>query len=361
MMKNIGKQILDGKEVDLPPVILANYGNDPKKKTVTVYGHYDVQPALKSDGWDSDPFTMVEDKSGRMFGRGTTDDKGPVISWIWVIEIHQKLGIDLPVNLKMCFEGMEESGSEGLEQVLIDEADKFFKGTDCVCISDNYWLGTQNPCLTYGLRGINYFHVAIEGPGRDLHSGQFGGAVHEPMTDLVHIFSKLITPDGKILVKGLMDSVAPLTEDEHEIYNNLKFSMDDIYSAVGSKVTIHEKEKETLMARWRFPSLSLHGIEGAFYSPGAKTVIPAKVIGKFSIRTVPNQQPQEVKTIVINYIKEEFAKLKSKNKINVTCDHAGKWWVADVKNWNFVAAAKATEIVHGVKPDYTREVRKPFI
>lgn len=150
---------MEGSKIDLPPIILATYGNDPKKKTVLVYGHYDVQPALLEDGWATDPWVLTEDANGRMYGRGSTDDKGPVISWLWVIETHQKLGIEMPVNLKMCFEGMEESGSEGLDQIIFDEADKYFKTVDCCCISDNYWLGTTKPCLTYGLRGVQTFQL----------------------------------------------------------------------------------------------------------------------------------------------------------------------------------------------------------
>jgi Cys-Gly metallodipeptidase DUG1 len=354
-MKDVGKQTLEGQTINLPPVVLASYGSDPKKKTVLVYGHYDVQPALESDGWATDPFKLVENEKGQMFGRGSTDDKGPVISWLWVIETHQKLGLDMPVNLKMVFEGMEESGSEGLDALIYEEADKFLKDVDCVCISDNYWLGTEKPCLTYGLRGVSYFHLSISGPARDLHSGLFGGVVHEPMTDLIHVLSKLVTPEGKILIPGINDSVAAVTEQENEIYKNLHFSMDDIHNAVGSKVAIHEKERETLMSRWRFPSLSMHGIEGAFCSPGAKTVIPAKVIGKFSIRTVPNQQPEEIAKLTYKFVEQEFAKLKSKNTMTILNDHAGKWWVADVNNWNFRAASNATEKVHGIKPDLTRE------
>ncbi|KAJ2995038.1 hypothetical protein HDV02_001115 [Globomyces sp. JEL0801] len=349
-MRNVGKQTLEGQVIDLPPVVLAHYGSDPKKKTVLVYGHYDVQPALLSDGWNTDPFTLVEDDQGRMFGRGSTDDKGPVISWLWVIEIHQKLGIDLPVNLKMCFEG------EGLDDLIRAEADKYFKDVDCVCISDNYWLGTTKPCLTYGLRGVSYFHLAINGPGKDLHSGLFGGVVHEPMTDLIHVLQKLSTPDGKILVPGLMNSVAPVTDPELKIYDTMDFNMKDVYDAIEATVTIHDNEKDTLMARWRYPSLSLHGIEGAFYASGAKTVIPAKVIGKFSIRTVPNQDPKEITQLVYDYVKSEFAKLGSKNTMSITCDHEGKWWVADVTNWNFTAATNAIEKVFKVKPDLTREV-----
>ena len=136
-LRHPGKQHIEGKEIDLPPVILARYGNDVSKKTVLVYGHYDVQPAAKEEGWSTDPWVLTEDDQGRLFGRGSTDDKGPVISWLWVIEVYQKLGLDLPVNLVMCFEGMEESGSEGLDEIIFQEADKYFKGVDCVCISDN--------------------------------------------------------------------------------------------------------------------------------------------------------------------------------------------------------------------------------
>ena len=175
------------------------------------------------------------------------------------------------------------------------------------------------------------------------------------MTDLIHLMQKLSTPNGKILVPGVNDSVAPVTEAEEKIYKELGFSMSDVTNAVGGKVNIHETEREALMARWRFPSLSLHGIEGAFYSPGAKTVIPAKVIGKFSIRTVPNQQPSEITKLVTEFMHAEFKKLFSKNNMKISCGHAGKWWVADFDNWNFRAASIATEKVYGIKPDLTRE------
>jgi Cys-Gly metallodipeptidase DUG1 len=149
---DIGTHVMDGATLSLPPIVLGTYGTDPKKKTLLVYGnscfffnlsssyalpgHYDVQPALKEDGWDTDPFTLVE-KDGRLCGRGASDDKGPVLAWLWVIEAHQKLGLDLPVNIKMCFEGMEENGSECLDDVIKAEAQGYFKGVDCVCISDN--------------------------------------------------------------------------------------------------------------------------------------------------------------------------------------------------------------------------------
>jgi len=353
---DLGKQTLDGQQVQLPPVLFGQYGNDPKKKTILVYGHLDVQPAAVSDGWNTDPFKLVVNKeTGQMFGRGSTDDKGPVLGWLNVIEAHQKTNTEFPVNLKMCFECMEESGSEGLDEVVIEESKTFLKDVDAVCISDNYWLGTKKPCLTYGLRGLSYFKVSVSGPASDLHSGVFGGTVHEPMTDLFHLFSKLVTPTGEILVPGIKDLVAPLTAEERKRYEVMDFSLKDINNATGSETTLSQDKAEVLMGRMRYPSLSLHGIEGAFSTAGSKTVIPAAVHGKFSIRLVPNLTPGEVAPLVTKYLEEEFSKLGSKNTLKIEALHGGKPWMSDPEHWNFKAASKATEKVYGVVPDLTRE------
>ncbi|KAI9318932.1 hypothetical protein BX666DRAFT_1921220 [Dichotomocladium elegans] len=350
-----GLQNFHGQEIPLPPIVLATVGSDPAKKTVLVYGHYDVQPALKEDGWNTEPFELVEDEQHRLIGRGSSDDKGPVLGWINVIEAHKKQGIELPVNIKFCLEGMEESGSEGLEKVICEEANGYFSDVDCVCISDNYWLGTTKPCLTYGLRGVSYFHLTIKGPARDLHSGVFGGTVHEPMTDLFAVMSKLVSPDGKILVPGIYDKVRELSEAEQRTYDNLDFDMSELHDAVGSKTNIQDNVRELLQHRWRWPSLSLHGVEGAFYNPGDKTVVPARVVGKFSIRTVPDMQPAEVTELVRKYVTEEFNKLGSKNEMDIRCSHDGNYWLASPENWSYVAATKAVERVYNVKPDLTRE------
>lgn len=341
--------------LDLPPVIVGRYGSDPKKRTILVYGHYDVQPALKEDGWATEPFELSVDIKGRMYGRGSTDDKGPVLGWINAIEAHQKAGVDFPVNLLMCFEGMEEYGSEGLDDFINAEAKKFFKDADAVCISDNYWLGTEKPCLTYGLRGCNYYSIEVSGPGQDLHSGVFGGSAQEPMTDLVRIMANLVDTNGKILIPGIKEMVAPVTKEEQSLYKDIAFTMDNLHESLGSKTTIFEDKENTLMARWRYPSLSLHGIEGAFSAPGAKTVIPAKVIGKFSIRTVPDMDVDKVNKAVEEHVNKTFASLKSKNTCKIVTQHTGRWWVASPNHWNYTAAAKAVESVWGVKPDLTRE------
>lgn len=353
-LRQLGKQP-HKEHLDLPPVVFGRYGSDSKKRTILVYGHYDVQPALKEDGWATEPFKLTIDEKGRMFGRGSTDDKGPVLGWVNAIEAHQKASLDFPVNLLMCFEGMEEYGSEGLEDLINAEAKKFFKDADAVCISDNYWLGTEKPCLTYGLRGCNYYSIEISGPGQDLHSGVFGGTAHEPMTDLVKVMASLVDVNGNILIPGIDELVAPLTDEEKALYGPIAFTMDNLYESLGSKTSIHEDKERTLMGRWRYPSLSLHGIEGAFSAPGAKTVIPAKVVGKFSIRTVPNMEPQAVTKLVEDYVNKVFKSLNSKNTCHVSLQHDGRWWIASPKHWNFTAAGKAVEHVWGVKPDLTRE------
>ncbi|CAE6443176.1 unnamed protein product [Rhizoctonia solani] len=354
----LGPQELDGQTVELPPAVFGRLGEDKNKKTVLIYAHYDVQPALLSDGWTHDPFVLTHDKAtDRLYGRGSSDDKGPLLGWINVLEAHKALGIELPVNLRVCFEGMEESGSEGLDDLIKAEAGpgKFFDGVDCVCISDNYWLNDVTPCLTYGLRGISYFKVTISGPAKDLHSGLFGNCVHEPMTDLFHLFSKLVTPQGKILIPGINELVDELTPEERERYERMDYSIADINESVGASIAISDDKAEVLMGKMRYPSLSIHGIEGAFSAAGAKTVIPAKISGKFSIRLVPSMTPENVDSIVIQYLESEFAKLNSKSKMTVENLHGGKPYLADPNHWNFVAAAKATQAIYGKQPDLTRE------
>ncbi len=266
--------------------------------------------------------------------------------------------MDLPVNFKFCFEGMEESDSEGLDELLNARKDtKFMKDVDFCCISDNYWLGKNKPCLTYGLRGVCYFFIEVECAAKDLHSGVFGGTVNEAMADLVWMMNQLIDEDGKILIEGLMDTVAPLTKEEESKYVNIDFDPEVYKSDIGTPGNLrHGSDKiAILMARWRYPSLSLHGIQGAFADPGAKTVIPRKVVGKFSIRIVPNQTPELVEKIVLDYCNKVWANRKSSNKMCVSMHSGGRCWLSDPDHPNYVAGAQATKMVYGVEPDLTRE------
>lgn len=352
---DIGNQVLpNGSSLKLPPVILGYLGQDKDKYTVLVYGHIDVQPASKEDGWNSEPFelTLVNEK---LYGRGSSDDKGPVLGWLHAIEAFQQTKKSLPVNIKFCFEAMEESGSQGLEPLLKERQSSFFHDVDFVCISDNYWLSTTKPCLTYGLRGLCYFCIEIECASKDLHSGLFGGSVHEAMTDLIYMMNNLVTSNGKILIPNVYKDVEPLAPNEDKLYENIDFDCEDFRTAIDHPKLTGENKTKVLMSRWRYPSLSLHGIEGAFSGPGGKTVIPAKVTGKFSIRIVPNQTPESVEKLVIEYLNKLWKDRNSCNKFKAYMLDSGKCWRTDPSHPHYSAAIKATEYVYNVKPDCTRE------
>ncbi|XP_028392570.1 cytosolic non-specific dipeptidase-like [Dendronephthya gigantea] len=341
--------------VKLPPVILASLGNDPNKKTLCIYGHLDVQPAEKSDGWDTWPFEM-KTVADAMYGRGTTDDKGPVLGWLNTIEAFQNTNTTIPLNLKFVFEGMEESGSVGLDNLIESEKDGFFKSVDFITISDNYWLGTKKPCLTYGLRGIIYFHVTVNCSDKDLHSGSHGGPVYEAMSDLIALFSTLIDEKGNILIPGVNDSVAELTPEEEALYEGLDFDMATYQQEIGAHGLTTDSDKTTLMRRWRYPSLSIHGFEGAFSGPGDKTVIPGEVTGKFSIRLVPDQDPSTIGDYVIAHLEKVHCERGSPNILNARHSEGfARPWRGNFDNVVFEAGKKATKDVYGEDPDFTRE------
>ncbi|XP_046970665.1 cytosolic non-specific dipeptidase [Vanessa cardui] len=355
-LRDIGYQTIDDKQIKLPPVLIGSLGNDTTKNTICVYGHLDVQPALKSDGWETEPFDLQE-RNGKLYGRGSTDDKGPVLGWLHAINAYKGIGEELPVNLKFIFECMEESGSEGLDELLMEKLkpEGFFDTVDYVCISDNYWLGTTKPCITYGLRGISYYFLEVECAKMDLHSGVYGGTVHEAMSDLIYLMNTLVDKDGKILITDIYKSVAPLLESEKKLYNSIDFDPEAYRKSIEAHKLAHNGVKEQLlMHRWRYPSLSLHGIEGAAFQPGAKTVIPGKVIGKFSIRIVPNQEPQEVEQLVFDYINKKWAERGSPNKMRITAQ-SGRAWTENPDHPHYQAAARATKLIYQTDPDMSRE------
>ncbi|KAH0500520.1 Cytosolic non-specific dipeptidase [Microtus ochrogaster] len=285
---DIGKQKLpDGSEIPLPPILLGKLGSDPQKKTVCIYGHLDVQPAALEDGWDSEPFTLVE-REGKLYGRGSTDDKGPVAGWMNALEAYQKTG-------------------------------------------------------------------QVECSDKDLHSGVYGGSVHEAMTDLISLMGCLVDKKGKILIPGINEAVVPVTDEECQLYDHIDFDMEEFAKDVGAVTLLHSCKKDILMHRWRYPSLSLHGIEGAFSGSGAKTVIPRKVVGKFSIRLVPDMVPEAVSEQVSSYLSKKFAELQSPNKFKVYMGHGGKPWVSDFNHPHYQAGRRALKTVFGVEPDLTRE------
>ncbi|XP_046872284.1 beta-Ala-His dipeptidase-like [Hypomesus transpacificus] len=353
-MADVGThQLPSGQTVPLPPIVLAAFVRDPEKATLCIYGHVDVQPARREDGWNTDPFTLTE-ISGNLYGRGTTDNKGPVLAWLHAIETYKATKQEVPVNVKLIIEGMEEVGSHGLLELTRRMNDSFFSDVDFIVISDNVWT-SNTPALTYGTRGSSYFLVEVDGPKQDLHSGVFGGSIHEPMSDLISLLGSLIDHTGKILVPGVTDAVAPLMDVERKLYENINFSLEELKNTAGVQHFLQNTKEEVLMARWRYPSLSIHGIQGAFSEPGIKTVIPRRVTGKFSIRHVPDMVPSDVERKVKEHLEQVFASRKSPNILRVIATVGAKPWVADLKDPQYVAGQKAIRDVFGVEPELVRE------
>lgn len=355
-LRKMGEQNLDGKNLPIPPIILATRGNDPSKKTILIYGHLDVQPARQTDGWYTDPFVLTED-DGKLFGRGASDDKGPVLGWLHAIEAYIKTSIRIPVNIKFVLETMLESGSEGLDDLMVNQKNDFLGDVDLVAISDNYWLSKGKPCVTYGLRGLCYFFMEVECGSKDLHSGVFGGSVREAMPDLIWLLNQLVDVDGNILIPGIQDNVCPVLPEEEALYDSIDFDLEDFKDDSGVMALRYPDDKRaTLMSRWRFPCLSIHGIQGAFGDPGAKTVIPRKVIGKFSIRLVPNQRPERVDKMVRDYLQQKWDERGSPNRFQIyMADDGLKPWCANPFHPGFRAARQATAWAYGKIPDMTRE------
>ncbi|XP_065254822.1 cytosolic non-specific dipeptidase-like [Emys orbicularis] len=344
------QELPNGNKISLPPVILANIVKDPKKPTVCFYGHMDVQPAKIEDGWSTEPYILTE-KNGNLYGRGASDDKGQVLAVLNAIEALQKH--ELPVNVKILLEGMEEVGSIGLNTLVEQRNSTFFSDVDYIVVTDSAWLSNK-PGITYGTRGNCYFFVEVECAKRDLHSGGFGGILHEAMNDLIFLLNTLVDSSGHILIPGIYEAVAPLTEKEKKLYEGIEYDLDQIMAKYGIEEFRNKTKEELLMQRSRYPSLSIHGIEGAFSAPGTKTVIPAKVTGKFSIRLVPNMEPSVVEKQVTDYLNKKFTELNSPNSIKVTSNIGSKPWLSDINEPQYLAARKAIKRVFGKEADMIR-------
>uniref|UniRef100_A0A672M507 Cytosolic non-specific dipeptidase-like n=1 Tax=Sinocyclocheilus grahami TaxID=75366 RepID=A0A672M507_SINGR len=343
-MVDVGMQALpNGSSIALPKVVTARFGEDPSKRTVCVYGHVDVQPAKKEDGWATDPYELT-DIDGNLYGRGASDNKAPVLAWIHTVEVYKALNIDLPVNVKFIIEGMEETGSNGLDDMIVAQKDSFFSDVDYIIISDCVWL-SRRPALTYGTRGNCYFFAEVQ---RSNHSDAFRFIT-------ANVMYKLISPSGKILIPGVREAVAHLSDEEWKMYQDIEFDLESYKSEIGLSQLMYSNKVDLLAHRWRHPTVSIHGIEGAFSSAGTKTVIPAKVIAKFSIRQVPNMDPAVVEKQVTDYLHSVFAKRKSPNKLSITMVIGAKPWLADPKHPLYEAGKAAVKRVFAVEPDLIRE------
>lgn len=265
-------------------------GAGPDAPTVLVYGHYDVQPAEMADGWETDPFQPVV-KEGRVYARGALDSKCHVVAHLSALE--SLIAAGGPVNVKVLFEGEEESGSTHIFEFVKANADLL--RSDGVVISDGSMPDENQPVLVYGLRGISTMEVIVQGPGRDLHSGHYGGTVHNPVQALVEMLAQLHDADGRVTVPGFYEAVRPLDEAERaRLAQALPHVQAEWGAVTGAPQPWGEPAyalNERIGAR---PTLEINGIAGGYAGEGFKTVLPARATAKISCRLVPDQQPEAI-------------------------------------------------------------------
>lgn len=273
------------------PVVYGEWLGAPGAPTMLLYGHYDVQPADPLDLWTSPPFEPVI-RDGKLYARGACDDKGQVYMHLSAFEAHLKTSGRLPVNVKVVIEGEEESGSEALEPFLTSWRTRL--AADVIVVSDTSMLGPDQPALTYGLRGLVYAQIEVTGPTRDLHSGEFGGAVANPANALATILAGLKDADGRIAVPGFYDSVRALSAEERAGFAALPFDEAGFLRESGAPAPVGEKGFSTLERIWVRPTLDVNGMWSGYTGEGAKTVLPSFAAAKVSMRLVPDQDPDVV-------------------------------------------------------------------
>ncbi len=274
------------------PVVYGEWlGAGPGQRTVLIYGHYDVVPAVMEDGWDHDPFDPVV-KDGKIYARGATDDKGQLFIQIKALESFLKTAGAAPVNVKILLEGEEEVSSPNLVPWVKEHAD-LIKADVCV-ISDSSMAEIEAPAITHSLRGMTYLEVEVQGPREDLHSGFWGGATHNPALALVEILGKLYNADGTIAVPGFYDDVVPLTDAEREMLAKVPLTDEQFVAATGVPAVWGDQKytiRERVSAR---PTLDINGLWSGYSGPGPKTIIPVRAGCKISSRLVGNQDAHKI-------------------------------------------------------------------
>ena len=274
------------------PLVLGEWrGAGPDAPTVLIYSHYDVQPAAMEDGWTSAPFVPME-RDGKLFARGTTDSKINVMSQLKAVEAYLATG-GAPVNIKLLFEGEEESGSENINEFAARHPARL--QADVCVISDGGIVAPDQPSLVLGLRGIVTMELRIDGPVRDLHSGIFGGSVHNPIQAMSEILAALHHPDGRVAVPGFYDDVPVPDADARALLRGLDPWMEAGWAQTAAAPHPWGEADFSLHERVGMrPTLEINGIRGGYAAEGFKTVLPAFALAKLSCRLVPDQTPDRV-------------------------------------------------------------------
>jgi len=327
------------------PVVIGEWrGAGEKAPTVLVYGHYDVQPAEPLDLWTSPPFEPTV-REGRIYARGSVDDKGQLFLHIKGLEAHLATRKTLPCNVVVIAEGEEEVGSENLEQFIASHKDLL--ACDAVVISDSAMFAPGIPSILSSLRGLAYFQIDITGPSSDLHSGMYGGAVVNPAAALARIIASMHDDKGHVTIEGFYDDVSPFPKEVIDGMRTLPFDDESFRKETGATALGGEEGFTTLEKLWTRPTCEVNGMLSGYTGEGAKTVLPSKAMAKVSCRLVPNQDPQKIGKLFDAHVKKVAPKGVT---VNVQHLHGGRPWRADLGGPIFDAARRALEAAFGRAP-----------
>lgn len=285
------------------PLVYGEWLGVPGEPTLLIYGHYDVVVAENPDLWETKPFEAVV-KDGCVWGRGTTDDKGQLLTSVKAVESLLHTDKSLPVNVKFLFEGEEETDSATLAKALAKPEIVGQLACDAVCVSDGAWYKADMPTMGSGVRGICEFQLDLKGPPQQLHSGAYGGAVPNPVSVLTEMLGKLWDADGRILLPGFYDKVVPITDADRKELARLPFDEEEFKREVGVSALRGEKGYTPRERTWCRPAMDIVGISGGYTGEGPKSAIPTSSFAKVSIRLVANQDSEEIGRVVERYFRE---------------------------------------------------------
>jgi len=319
------------------------------KPTLLIYGHYDVQDPEPLDEWTSKPF-KPEIRSGNIYARGSTDDKGQLYTWIAAIDELLKNKSKLPVNVKFLIEGEEEVGSKNLDEFV--NQNKSLLEADICIVSDTHCISEKQSAITYGLRGIVYFEIIVKTLEKDVHSGIYGGNVLNPINVLSVMISKLKNDQHKILIPEFYENVRILSTSERKQLKTMPFTENEVVEETGAKVCVGEQSYSPQARKSARPTLDANGIWGGYQEEGIKTIIPSCAGAKISMRLVPNQTADEISAKFEKYI-NKITPRGVEIEVNKLAD--GEPIIMDRDSKYFRAAEKAYKSVFGTNPQYCLE------
>ncbi len=325
------------------PIVVARNEHRPGRRTVLIYGHYDVQPEDPVAEWKSAPFEPVV-RDGVIYARGSTDNKGQILAHILGVAATLKATGDLPVNLIFVIEGEEEIGSTHLESFLAAHRDAL--KCDVIAVSDTGMVAPGAPTFTYGLRGIATMELRVTGPRTDLHSGIFGGAVMNPLTALARLLATLHDGDCRVAVPGFYDAVHALSDWEREAWSRLPLGDERILGLTGAPALVGESGYTTLERTWARPTAEINGIGGGFQGAGSKTVLPREAFAKLSFRLVPDQSPQDILDKVSAHLR---AQCPPGVVLDIQSGHSGEPYLTDPHSRFGKAAQRALRRAFGTQ------------